>query len=211
MKTISYYIWILERKICKNKRCKTCSKLNENHHCKTWNQKVVRLDNMCILWERKTKQEELKMCNEETKNIEKEVLIEKIKNIKNEEDKEKLMNDYDEKYGDFIQKYIETEISHKSLETGINASLFNIIAIFGMLSLTLLSLGESFNKNIFVVLVYVSVICVIITFLILLLNSYGHLISALKNALYLRFKLLGKHKLLNEIITEIEYNKIKKP
>lgn len=51
MKTIAYYIWILERNICKNKRCKTCSKLNEKHHCKTWNQKVVDSDNMCILWE----------------------------------------------------------------------------------------------------------------------------------------------------------------
>ena len=193
MRTIAYYIWILERKICTNKRCKTCSKLNENHHCKIWNQKVVKPDNMCILWEKKTKREELKMNNEETKNISKECLIGKINNIENEVDKEKLIDDYGEKYGDFIQKYIESKTSFKSLETGTYASLFSVMTFCVAISIT------------FILSKYTILHCVSIPFVIFMIIVFYKLCYSIKTQNF-----SGLSEIKKDIIIDIEYNKIKK-
>ena len=54
-RTLSWYIWQIEKYLLWWERCRNCSEAEDGHHCQIWHM-VVRKDEYCILWERKRRE-----------------------------------------------------------------------------------------------------------------------------------------------------------
>lgn len=60
MKTISWYLWTLERKICYWKTCKNCknaTEKDEKKYCSKWKGFRVINHQKCFMWEKKEENE----------------------------------------------------------------------------------------------------------------------------------------------------------